>query len=64
MQTLFGFELGNYYRSVPVVFTSPRFWVVREAWLTKRDVLVLFAFIAGHGVLLVLVVVYFLRERR
>ena len=29
-----------------------------------RDVLVLFAFIAGHGILLVLTVVFFLRERR
>ncbi|KAK8858621.1 hypothetical protein IAR55_002850 [Kwoniella newhampshirensis] len=42
MQTLFGFDLGNYY----------------------RDVLVLFAFIAGFGILLVGVVGYLLRERR
>ncbi|WWD18512.1 hypothetical protein CI109_102964 [Kwoniella shandongensis] len=42
MQTLFGFNLGNYY----------------------RDVLVLFAFIAGFGVLLIGVVGYVLRERR
>ncbi|ORY24311.1 hypothetical protein BCR39DRAFT_547449 [Naematelia encephala] len=42
MQTLFGFDLGNYY----------------------RDVLVLFAFIAGFAVLLVGTVVVFLRESR
>ncbi|KAK4684731.1 hypothetical protein P7C73_g5437, partial [Tremellales sp. Uapishka_1] len=42
MQTLFGFDLGNYY----------------------RDVLVLFAFIAGFAVLLVGVVIFVLREKR
>ncbi|WVQ83082.1 hypothetical protein IAT38_005220 [Cryptococcus sp. DSM 104549] len=42
METLFGFELGHYY----------------------RNVLVLFAFIAGLGVLLIGVVGYLLRERR
>jgi len=42
MQTLFGFDLGNYY----------------------RDVLVLFAYIAGFSLLLVATVVYILRERR
>lgn len=72
MQTLFGFELGNYYRSVPslsLVFPCSAShcmlgvskWTVADL---DRDVLVLFAFIAGHGILLVLTVVFFLRERR
>ena len=80
MQTLFGFELGNYYRSViplplqtefprqgcphHIDLIPPQSLRKRQNRLTSRDVLVLFAFIAGHGILLVLVVVFFLRERR
>lgn len=42
MDTLFGFDIDNYY----------------------RDVLVLFAFIAGYGGLLVLAVWFLLKETR
>lgn len=57
MQTLFGFNLGHYYRYVDVRIREP-------CADSLRDVLVLFAFIAGFAVLLVFAVVFVLRERR
>lgn len=73
MQTLFGFDLDNYYRYVLIhmlttqVESKPSL-LLRSMPLTDaiyfRDVLVLFAFIAGFAILLVATVVYVLRERR
>lgn len=58
METLFGFDLGNYYRSVSCACSRAMLMGLCS------DVLVLFAFIVGFAVLLVGVVVYRLRENR